>query len=42
MDRAHESYVNKLLNFHTTKLKHFTQLAKNTLFFFFLFPTRPF
>lgn len=41
MERVHESYVNKPLYFHMpTKLKHFTQLAKNTQFFsFFLLPS---
>lgn len=43
MERVHESYVNKPLYFHMpTKLKHFTQLAKNTqfcfVFCFFLLP----
>lgn len=39
MERVHESYVNKPLYFHMpTKLKHFTQLAKNTQFFSFYYP----
>lgn len=36
MESMHEKYVNKPLFFHMpTKLKHFTQPAKNTQFSFF-------